>query len=346
VTTASGPQAPHILKLRGPGDLAEAIPHLLGFHPAASLVVVGLRAPRDRVCATLRADLAGPSTDRQLAGQLADLLARQGATKAFTAVYDDEPIGRGLPRRRLVREVERALAARGVEAVDAVLVQGGRWFSCTCHVQSCCPRAGTPLATPARPSVLATAFAVETGAPLPSREALLATVAADVPARSPEEVAAAMRSVATLEPAFRLAMVRGEVQRSLATVAEGPGPSRAQVVSLIALAQHTACRDEAVLATEPEDLAPAVRLWSLALRQAPPGCVAQVGALLGSLAFETGQGALARAAVDRALDEDPGHRLALLLLRLLDDGAPPLGGPGSGQGRPRQRAAGAVGGRG
>jgi hypothetical protein len=70
------------------------------------------------------------------------------------------------------------------------------------------------------------------------------------------------------------------------------------------------------------------------VRRADPAYVAAPAVLLGFSAWRSGQGALARVAVDRALKEAPGHRMAGILDRLLGSGigpqavatlSPPLG---------------------
>ena len=43
-----------------PAALLTLVPHLLGFVPEASLVVIGVALPRDRVRVTLRYDLPEP----------------------------------------------------------------------------------------------------------------------------------------------------------------------------------------------------------------------------------------------------------------------------------------------
>ena len=47
-----------------PGDLLAVVPHLLGFVPRASLVVMGTAPPRDRITDTLRYDLPDPPVAR------------------------------------------------------------------------------------------------------------------------------------------------------------------------------------------------------------------------------------------------------------------------------------------
>ena len=94
--TAADPGAGGVptLRVRGPGDLAQAIPYLLGFHPEQSLVLVGL--DRHMVTVTARFDLA----DVARAGLLRDSVAgmrRGGANQFVGVVFDDEVAATWVP---------------------------------------------------------------------------------------------------------------------------------------------------------------------------------------------------------------------------------------------------------
>jgi hypothetical protein len=58
-------------------------------------------------------------------------------------------------------------------------------------------------------------------------------------------------------------------------------------------------------------------------RTAPPGRRAQALAVLSWMAWWSGAGARARLLAGRALDDEPGHRMALMLDQLLLRGVPP-----------------------
>src|SRR5580698_5545062 len=88
------------LRVRGPVDLIHAVPYLLGFHPARSLVVIGLAEHRVRV--TVRLDLPEPTgptpsnevLDEALRSTLAETLAamsRGGARSFVGLLFDDRP---------------------------------------------------------------------------------------------------------------------------------------------------------------------------------------------------------------------------------------------------------------
>jgi hypothetical protein len=66
-----------------------------------------------------------------------------------------------------------------------------------------------------------------------------------------------------------------------------------------------------------------LRLWTDLTRLTVPGLVAAPASLLALCAWQAGNGALAQVALDRALDDDPGYRMARLLRDALDRAAPP-----------------------
>src|SRR4051794_28696078 len=135
------------------GELAASIPHLLGFRPRESLVLVSIAGPGGgRVGLTVRADIP----PEEHAGAVAAVLTRSVLTDrpggVLLAVVSeaadvDGDGGDGLPHRGVVRDVVVALAARGVPVPDAILVRDGRWWSYDCPHACCAPTAGTPLPT-------------------------------------------------------------------------------------------------------------------------------------------------------------------------------------------------------
>ena len=82
-------------------------------------------------------------------------------------------------------------------------------------------------------------------------------------------------------------------------------------------------RDDAWARMEPKHQAAHLRLWADLTRLARPGYVAAPASLLAFCAWQSGDGALANVALDRALADDPGYSMAGLLREALDSGAPP-----------------------
>src|SRR4029077_6445931 len=156
-----------------PAELLAIVPHLLGFVPQASLVVMGTAPPRGRVKVTLRYDLPDPPG----AGVAADIAAHAVGVvgsqrlKAMMAVAYGPEI--------LVDSVAYALrdAARqaGIKLRDVLRVEDGRYWSYACGDEACCPVAGTPFDPAASPAAAAMSDA---GMPvLADRAAVAAQVA-------------------------------------------------------------------------------------------------------------------------------------------------------------------------
>ena len=65
------------------------------------------------------------------------------------------------------------------------------------------------------------------------------------------------------------------------------------------------------------------RLWTDLTRHAQPGYLAAPACLLAFTAWQTGNGALANLALDRALTDQPSYSMALLLRDTINAGTPP-----------------------
>jgi hypothetical protein len=82
-------------------------------------------------------------------------------------------------------------------------------------------------------------------------------------------------------------------------------------------------RDDAWARMDPAHVDAHLRLWIDVTRRAQPGYVAAPAALLAFVAWQSGDGALANVALDRALADDPRYSMALLLRQVITAGAPP-----------------------
>jgi hypothetical protein len=82
-------------------------------------------------------------------------------------------------------------------------------------------------------------------------------------------------------------------------------------------------RDFALGSHNDEELETYFTMWRALLRIAPTGYVAPIASLFAALAYESGDGALAHRALDRALADVNGYSLALLLRRVFTAGWPP-----------------------
>jgi hypothetical protein len=82
-------------------------------------------------------------------------------------------------------------------------------------------------------------------------------------------------------------------------------------------------RDDAWARMDPSHAEAHQRLWTDVVRRAQPGHVAAPAALLAFVARQSGDGALANVALDRALADDPRYSMATLLRQVITAGAPP-----------------------
>ncbi|MGY2001820.1 DUF4192 domain-containing protein [Blastococcus sp. SYSU DS1024] len=342
VPTAQQPADQLEIRLSDPGEVAAALPHLLGFHPAESVVLIGLGGPSGgRVGLTVRGDLPrdgdAARTARLLVGSL-----RSDRPEAAVAVVvskapddtgpDDPPVGL-LPHRALVHELVLALDAAGIAPRDVLLVRRGRWWSYDCPHACCAPSAGTPL--PGGVSALAAASVCTGQVVAPDRAALAERLAAPPGSgggmraaclRAAEERSARLQEVgwaALAEESW--AAVRRAVARCR------PGPSGEEPLGEHELAalgwalRDVRVRDRALQLALGADAAAAEVLWTECARRLPAPLDTAPATLLAVSAWLRGDGAMAGIALDRALDSDPEHTLAHLLRQALDACLPPAG---------------------
>lgn len=319
---------PPLLRVRGPADLAEAVPYLIGFHPERSLVIVGLR--RNRVVVTARIDLGDllEPENTVLAGTLASMTA-SGVDHFIGLIYDDEALGGAgpmhgeLPHAHLSDELADVVAGLDCDLDEAALVCGGRIYSYLCDDPVCCPPEGRPLA--AGSSIAAEATYAGLVA-LPDRQSLAATLDPDP-----------LEQRARLGPALRAA---GDEIRAAVTRGDGERRDRADVRALFRAARRA---DESDGRTEPADealvrLATGLQridvrdsvwlgidegridgrpLWRALARRLPPPYDAPPLFLFAWATYRAGDGALAGMAAERALASDPGYSAADLVLAAL-----------------------------
>ncbi|MFD2094120.1 DUF4192 domain-containing protein [Blastococcus deserti] len=317
------------VRLTDLGDLAASIPHLLGFRPRESVVLVSLTGPSGgRVGLTMRADI--PPAEH--AGALAAALTRRVLTDrprgAVLAVVSDEPDAvDGLPHRALVHELVLALTRHAVAVDEAVLVRSGRWWSYDCADACCAPGRGTPLptgVTELEVAAVATGVVVE-----PDREGLGARIAPpDASARQAMAAAcaefAAARADSISEAGWHAVAERSWTAILDALARSRPGASAAgsrltdpELARVVWGLRDRAVRDRALQLALGPDAAAAEQLWTECTRRAPGPLDAAPATLLAVSAWLRGDGAMADVALRRALASEPGYALARLLVQAL-----------------------------
>jgi hypothetical protein len=328
------------LVVRGPDILPAVIPHLVGFHPLDSVVVLGLAPGTRAVRVTVRVDLPGPDADIDdvleawSSGVLA--LLRVGALEAVVAVFpgpEEDPwageVAEDLPRGALVDALLDELTDAGIETLDAVCIVGHRLRSYRCADATCCPREGREADTTDWLRVNA-AFVAQGSAPLESRRALVETLAPRERAESVVlSVDAARDGVVLRLPAgatVKVAQFVADLRSWSANPRNGATLVRLVVIAGF-LTASIRTRDlllrSLTLDHDHGLLGAARQVLSEAVRCGRSHEVAPLAATLAVCAWVDGDGAAARVAVDRALEQDPAYSLAALVSAALDAGEPP-----------------------
>jgi hypothetical protein len=328
---------PLTVRLSDPGDVAAALPHLIGFRPRESLVAVSLRgATGRRLGLTARVDLPAPEHRRQVVGGLVRSLLTDRPDAVLLVVVSEDaddpslaPSGTAgvaeLPHRALVHEVLLAFDAAGVPVREVLLVRRGRWWSYDCDQPCCAPAAGTPL--PAGTSPLAAAAAL-TGQVVEGDRAALVRRIAPVGFLAAEGVLRACDEVGD-ELTRRTAdlgwdAVADESWAAVLAAVEGAGPgsvrrlSDREVARLAWGLRDVDLRDRALQLALGRSAAAAEAVWTELTRRSPAPLDAAPATLLAVTAWVRGDGAMANVALERALTSEPGYTFARLLRSALD----------------------------
>ncbi|MGH3655102.1 MAG: DUF4192 domain-containing protein [Micromonosporaceae bacterium] len=321
------PPEPLRLRLRTLTDLIAAVPYLIGFHPADSLVVIGF-AGRAVVFAA-RIDLPGHGggTVSTTAGYAVSLLERQTVHEAVLIGYgqpgDAEPL---MARCRVV------MARAGMVLHDALWITGDRYRSLLCDVPECCPPDGMPFEVSS--SEVAAAATLAGRVALPDRAAVESLIAPVGGAERRAIALATARAEATLHLEFeasdlaaaRRRLIRQGTQLLDSAVRRYPTGGRLdhhEVATLSVLLLLEAYTDVAWRRVINDAGYRQVAMWSDLLRRVQPDLSAPVATLLGYAAWRNGQGALARVATQRALTISPRYEPATLMYEILLTGVGP-----------------------
>jgi Domain of unknown function (DUF4192) len=333
-TPPTPPAPPRIVSVGSPAAVLAVVPHLLGFVPASSLIVLGAGPPRGRIHVTLRFDLPDPPAAvaaSTIAQHAVAVLTRQRQAMAVVIGY-----GPGRLVTPVIDLIRAEAKQAGLELRDALRVEDGRYWSYLCREPSCCPPEGVRL-DPAHPAASAMA---EAGLPvLPDRASLAASVAPLGGITRESMRQATSRAEAHAQDLLSLAARPGRPRErarlvrleGLSAVADalrvyrdgGKFATDDQVAWLSVALAHLAVRDDAWARMDPDFRAAHTRLWTDVVRRAEPAYLPAPAALLAFTAWQGGNGALANVALDRALDADPGYSMALLLRDTIDAGVPP-----------------------
>jgi hypothetical protein len=323
-----------------PAAVLAIVPHLLGFVPESSIVIIGTEAQKGAVKVTLRYDLPGPA-DRDLAVDIAThaaaVLASQRLGAAIAVGYGPDELV-----RPLAMTLGGVMAESGIVLAECLRVEGGRYWSYTDGDDAgcpgpCCPEGGTPFDEAGHAAAAVLAGAGERV--LAGRGAVVASISpvGGIVAESMREATRrAERHVtqilAKVRKSSRIGAARHMIaSEGLAAVASliatyragGRYASDYQLAWLTVALRDLRIRDDAWARMDPRDRDAHLRLWADVVRRAQPGYVAAPASLLAFVAWQDGNGVLANVALDRALSDSPGYSMALLLRQVITAGAPP-----------------------
>jgi hypothetical protein len=319
------------------------VPHLLGFHPSQSMVVVGLDARRGRVVLAFRYDLPDPpdpARSQEIAEHAISVFRNRRIKTAIAAGY-----GAGTLVTPVAEPLRAGLRGAGIALRDLLRVQDGRYFSYLCTNPACCPPDGVLFDVSAHPAV---ATLTAAGMPaLPGRASLAASLApltgpaAESMRRATER--ALLRTEELIAPGSASSRApEGSPSRtpgSLWPVVEagreavrsaigiyrrgGQITDHDQLAWLSVTIADLRVRDDAWARMEPRHRAEHRRLWTDVVQHACEPYVPAPACLLAFTAWQSGDGALANVAIERALAADPEYSMAHLLGQALDAGLPP-----------------------
>jgi hypothetical protein len=296
---------------------------------------MGAVPPRYRVQVTLRLEMpARPAPVMQAvqARSAIAVLATAGCTRAAMAGYGPDHAVAGY-----APAIREAAAGAGITMTELLRVQPQRWWSDGCRVPSCCPADGTPLSAVPDPEIAGPLEAAGCRV-LPRQGRGRGRHRArhrGRRARCPAGRAAGRGPRWPPGPARGPARTGGNpaADRHLRGPRGAGGcsrlPGRGSITSLdeVAWLARVLCepdvRDAAWRAMEPDYREAHLGLWACVTRFAQLGLVAAPACLLALVAWQWGNGVLARLALDRAKADQPGYDLACVLRLPIESGAPP-----------------------
>ncbi|MFJ8882054.1 DUF4192 domain-containing protein [Streptomyces sp. NPDC102402] len=354
----TGPSDAQQITLRGPAELADALPYLMGFHPNDSVVMVALHGGRGRFGGRLRLGIPpepeewGPVAD-QLARSLIEGSERRDSRPDAIVVFlcQDPAEGESAPQamerlRPLAQSLRTACGALDVPVLEVLCISDGRYWSYCCPDDRCCPAEGNPLALPGT-TVMAAAAAfagIQVRGSLKDMEVRLTpwdSAAAQEQERALDSAGAVLvsrildtdgrREVAreTLVLARDLMERLGSVPAEGRSVTDGGDDSlitSEEAAAVILGLQDRETRDRVAEWMEGREADSALRLWRALARRCVGPYVEHSAApltLAGWVSWSTGDEAGARVALGLALRADPDYTFAQLLHQACNQGLDP-----------------------
>ena len=302
-------------------DLITAIPFLIGFHPTDSIVLISIKD--EAIGLAMRIDLP-----QSLRSDEIDLLAhhflREEADAALLVAYMPEDRDDG---DSLLICLGAGLIKSGIHIQESLVVRGGRYRSIICRDETCCSSLGEKL-----PDIESTEIAVEhvvAGIPMPyaNIEELRESLAAD-PQSHDGQWSELIAQFHIDDDSESLQELRRDGIETMDLLFDdfrmGRGASeRILVARMIGRMSDVQVRDYALGVHSEDTFDIYFMMWRELLRLAPRGYVAPIACIVAAMSYESGDGALAQKALDRAFGDDESYPLAGLLRRVFNAGWPP-----------------------
>ncbi|MBN9620480.1 MAG: DUF4192 domain-containing protein, partial [Actinobacteria bacterium] len=309
-------------QLTGTGELLQAVPYLLGFHPRQSLVLLGV--DDRRLVVTARLDLADVPASVTSA---VEVMVRGGSTAFFAAVYAPPP---ATAYRPVATAVMEAVDEYACGLLDIVLCDDDWWWTIGgCGSPLCCPPEGRPV--PDEPSAFAAAATFDGVVVLSDRAELAAQLAPD-PGRDPDQLdpllAEAEHAGVQAALAGRLDRHERSAKRALFAAARAvqaggaPVPDDPTVARFGVALSVPELRDSVWLAIDDGRL-DGRDLWRGLGRRLPAPYSAAPLFLFGWASWRAGNATLAGIAATSAVEADPDYGAARLLLAAIAHGMAP-----------------------
>ena len=302
-------------------DLITAIPFLVGFHPTNSIVLVSVKD--DSIGLAMRIDVPA-HIDSDAIDLLAHHFLREEAEAALLVAYMPDERDDG---DSMLISLGAGLIRNGIAVQESIVVQAGRYRSIICRDPECCPVIGKEM--PAIEESEIAAEHVVAGIPMPYANIsdLIDTLAATTESFNLQWSDEVNRFYISDDAEELSALRRDGVETMDLLLDEyriGRGPSdKTLVARMIGRMSDVQVRDYALGVHSEDTYDLYFTMWRELLRLAPRGFVAPIACIVAAMAYESGDGALAQKALDRAIADDEHYPLAALLRRVFNAGWPP-----------------------
>jgi hypothetical protein len=302
-------------------DLITAIPFLLGFHPSDSIVMIAIKD--DAIGLAMRIDLP-QSLDSDAIDQLASHLVRDEADAALLVAYMPDARDDG---DALLISLGAGFIRQGISIQESIVVSHNRYRSIICRDENCCPPFGKEL-----PDYEGSQIAAEhvlAGVPMPFSDIaeLVDSISADPSSLDPEW-SDFVNQFFIADDAEELGALRRDGVETMELLIDeyrlGHGArDRTLVARMIGRMSDVQIRDYALGIHSEDTYDLYFSMWRELMRLAPRGFVAPIACIVAAMSYESGDGALAQKALDRAFSDDEMYPLAGLLRRVFNAGWPP-----------------------